>query len=80
MNELKSFSEVLTDYGYDAEFWAKAVTMYWCEQTGFDRADWLDTPHGVDFAYRLCLEFSDGGIHRNVYEMFELALTSAFAE
>ena len=66
MTELNTFQAVLNEHYYDAAFWAKAVAMYWYEQT-CAQVDWFDTPSGVDFAYRLCWELSDGGVYRNVY-------------
>lgn len=75
----ETFHEVLNQHAYDAVFWSKALAMYWYETTGSKEMGWLATPAGVDFAYRLCWEFSDGGMHRDVYEMFDLAAEAAFA-
>lgn len=79
MSAFKTFAEVLNDRGYDAEFWANAVDIYWFENIG-SHVNWFDTPNGVNFAYRLCWELSDGGLHRKVYEMFDMALNGVFTE
>lgn len=78
MNAPETYHEVLNERGYDAVFWAKALAMYWYETTGSKNLDWISSPVGVDFAYRLCWEFSDCGMHRNIYEMFDLAAEEAF--
>ncbi|MFC3873239.1 hypothetical protein ACFOQN_01330 [Neisseria musculi] len=78
-NAPKTFHEILNEHGYDAVFWAKALAMYWYDRTG-QEVDWLATPAGADLAYRLCWEFSDCGMHRNIYEMFDLAAEEAFPD
>lgn len=75
---MNTFSEVLENSGYDAQFWEQAVQQYWYDSTGFDEVEWLDTSIGVNFAYRLCWEFSDNGVRGSIYEMFDIALKAAF--
>lgn len=77
---MNSFKEVLADRGYDAPFWENAVREYWYENTGDDKAEWLDMSVGADFAYHLCWEFSDSMFRCPIYDMFDEALKIAFKD
>ena len=79
-NDMNSFKEVLADRGYDASFWENAVRKYWYENTGDDKAEWLDMSVGADFAYHLCWKFSDSMFRCPIYDMFDEALKIAFKD